>query len=147
MRVLVTGAAGGIGAATASVLARHGCDVIATARNPELLQAVPASLRLPLDVTSDESVQACMDRAGEIDVLVNNAGITESGPVERIPIDRVRACLETNTIGPLRMVQAVVPAMRERGSGTVVNITSVSGRVGAALDGAYGQPANLHWRR
>lgn len=137
MRVLITGAAGGIGAATARVLDAKGCEVVATARQPELLAAVPATLRLALDVTDDDSVAACLAAAGDIDVLVNNAAINAAGPLERYPLDRLRACFETNTIGALRMVQAVVPAMRRNGRGAIVNVSSVNGRVSAPLEGAY----------
>jgi len=137
MRVLITGAAGGIGAATARVLHGHGCEVVATARRPEQLDDVPAALRLPLDVSSDDSVRTCLGAAGDIDVLVNNAAISESGPLERYPLDRFRACLETNTLGPLRMVQGVVPGMRQRGQGIIVNVSSVNGRVSPPLQGAY----------
>lgn len=137
MRVLITGAARAIGAATARILHEHGWEVVATARNPDLLADVPASLRLALDVTSQSSVDACVAAAGDIDVLVNNAAIAEAGPLERYPLDRFMACLETNTVGPLRMIQAVVPAMRARGSGAIINISSVNGRVSAPLEGAY----------
>jgi NAD(P)-dependent dehydrogenase (short-subunit alcohol dehydrogenase family) len=137
MRALITGAARAIGAATARVLLEHGCEVVATARQPELLEDVPATLRLALDVTSDTSVEACLAAAGELDVLINNAAIAEAGPLERYPLERFRACLETNTVGPLRLVQAVVPGMRERGRGTIVNVSSVNGRVSAPLEGAY----------
>lgn len=78
-----------------------------------------------------------MAAAGAVDVLVNNAAIAEAGPLERYPLDRLRAALETNTIGALRMVQAVAPAMREKGSGAIVNISSVNGRVSAPMEGAY----------
>jgi NAD(P)-dependent dehydrogenase (short-subunit alcohol dehydrogenase family) len=137
MRVLITGAARAIGAATARVLLDQGCEVVATARQLESLDDVPATLRLALDVTSDASVDACLAAAGEIDVLINNAAIAEAGPLERYPLDRFRACLETNTIGPLRMVQAVVPGMRGRGHGAIVNVSSINGRVSAPLEGAY----------
>ena len=137
MRALITGAARAIGAATAAVLTDHGFEVVATARSPEALAEVPAALRLPLDVTDEASVAACMREAGDIDVLVNNAAIAETGPLERYPLDRLRACLETNTIGALRMVQAVVPGMRARGSGAIVNVSSVNGRVSTPLGGAY----------
>ena len=137
MRVLVTGAARAIGAATAAAFSEHGWEVVATARRPELLAEVPATLRLPLDVTDEASVRACTAEAGPIDVLVNNAAISEPGPLERYPIDRFRAVLETNVVGALRMVQAVVPAMRERGSGAIVNVSSVNGRVASPLGGAY----------
>ena len=137
MRVLITGAGRAIGAATAKVLTERGCEVVATARDPELLVDVPAASRLRLDVTDEESVRECMAAAGDIDVLVNNAAIAEAGPLEHYPLDRLRAALETNTVGALRMVQAVVPAMRERGTGAIVNISSVNGRVSAPLEGAY----------
>ena len=137
MRVLITGAAGGIGAATARVLDARGCEVVATARRPELLESVPAQLHLALDVTDPDSVAACLAAAGDIDVLVNNAAINEAGPLERYPLERLRACLETNTVGALRMVQAVVPAMRRNGRGAIVNVSSVNGRVSAPLEGAY----------
>ena len=88
-------------------------------------------------MTDDGSVEACLEQAGPIDVLVNNAAISEPGPLERYPIDRFRAVLETNTVGALRMVQAVVPGMRERGSGAIVNVSSVNGRVASPLGGAY----------
>jgi NAD(P)-dependent dehydrogenase (short-subunit alcohol dehydrogenase family) len=137
VRVLITGAARAIGAATARVFDDQGWEVVATARRPELLAEVPATLRLPLDVTDEASVQACVDEAGPVDVLVNNAAISEPGPLERYPIDRFRSVLETNTVGALRMVQAVVPAMREQESGAIVNVSSVNGRVASPLGGAY----------
>lgn len=137
MRVLVTGAAGGIGAATARVLTERGCEVVATARRVEALDDVPAVQRLALDVTDDRSVAACIEAAGDLDVLVNNAAISETGPLERYPLDRLRAVLETNVLGALRMIQAVTPTMRDRASGTIVNISSVQGRVSTPLEGAY----------
>ena len=137
MRVLITGAGRAIGAATARVLTDKGCDVVATARDVTLLEDVPAAARLQLDVTDEESVRACMAAAGEIDVVVNNAAIAEAGPLETYPLDRMRAAFETNVIGALRVVQAVVPSMRERGSGAIVNISSVQGRVGSPLEGGY----------
>jgi NAD(P)-dependent dehydrogenase (short-subunit alcohol dehydrogenase family) len=137
MRVLITGAGRAIGAATAGVLHDHGCEVVATARDPERLAAVRASQRLALDVTDDASVAACLAAAGPIDVLVNNAAISESGPLETYPLDRLRAVLETNAIGAVRMAQAVIPGMRERGRGAIVNVSSVNGRVASPLGAAY----------
>ena len=137
MRALVTGAARAIGAATAHVLTEHGCEVVATARDVGALADVPAVARLELDVTDPASVDACLAAAGEIDVLINNAAIAEAGPLETYPLDRFRAAFETNVVGALRMTQAVVPGMRERGRGTIVNISSVQGRVATPLEGAY----------
>ena len=137
MRVLITGAGTGIGRATAEVLTNHGHEVVATARRLEALDGLDVDQRLPLDVTDDGSVAACVAAAGEIDVLVNNAGIVEGGPIEGYPMESAQRCFDTNVFGPLRMVQALVPAMRERGSGVVVNVTSVEGRVAAPLAGIY----------
>jgi NAD(P)-dependent dehydrogenase (short-subunit alcohol dehydrogenase family) len=137
MRALVTGAGSGIGRATAQVLAAHGHEVVATARRTEALADLDVAAALELDVTSDRSVAACLAEAGNIDVLVNNAGITETGPLETYPHDVLLKMFETNVFGPMRMIRALVPAMRERGHGVVVNVTSVEGRVAAPLAGGY----------
>ncbi len=137
MRVLITAAGRAIGAATANELTRRGHDVVATARDLTLLEPLDVALRLPLDVCDDESVRSALAAAGEVDALVNNAALSAPGPVEDFPIARFRAVLETNTIGPLRMVQAVLPQWRERGHGVVVNVSSVQGRVATPLEAAY----------
>ena len=137
MRVLVTGAGSGIGWATAEVLTRRGHEVVATARRLEALDGLDVAHRLPLDVTDDASVAACVAAAGDIEVLVNNAGITETGPMETYPHEVLLKMFETNVFGPMRMIRALVPAMRERGDGVVVNVTSVEGKVAAPLAGGY----------
>jgi NAD(P)-dependent dehydrogenase (short-subunit alcohol dehydrogenase family) len=137
MRVLVTGAGSGIGAATARVLTDRAHEVLATARRVEALDPLDVAQRLALDVTDDASVAACVAAAGKVDVLVNNAGISETGPLETYPHDVLEKMFDTNVFGPMRMVRALVPAMRERGHGIVVNVTSVEGRVAAPLAGAY----------
>jgi NAD(P)-dependent dehydrogenase (short-subunit alcohol dehydrogenase family) len=137
MRVLVTGAARAIGAATVTEIAARGHDVIATARDPQLLAELPATHRLRLDVTDAGSVSEALAEAGELDAIVNNAGLTSKGPLESFPLDRLKAMLETNTIGPLRLLQAVLPAWRERGSGVIVNLSSVQGKIGPPLEAAY----------
>ncbi len=137
MRVLVTGAARAIGRATVEVLAARGHEVVATARDVALLEGLPAAQVLPLDVRDDASVRAAVARAGELDAIVNNAALTGSGPLETYPLDRFMHVLDVNAVGPLRMAQAVVPAWRERGSGVLVNISSVQGKIGTPLEGAY----------
>ncbi|CAN5214240.1 oxidoreductase [soil metagenome] len=137
MRVLVTGAGSGIGAATCRALTDQGHDVVATARRTDALEHLDVAQHLSLDVTSDESVTNCVAEAGDIDALVNNAGINQSGPLESYDVATAQRCFETNVIGPLRMINALVPAMRERRSGVVVNVTSVEGRVAAPLAGIY----------
>ena len=137
MRVLITGAGRAIGRATAIELIARGHDVVATARDPKLLADLDGAHVLPLDVTSDASVTECFAAAGELDAIVNNAAVNGTGPLEAYPIDRFRQVLETNTLGALRTVQAVAPSWRERGSGVIVNISSVLGRVATPLAGAY----------
>jgi NAD(P)-dependent dehydrogenase (short-subunit alcohol dehydrogenase family) len=147
---VVTGSSTGIGLATAATLARAGHTVYATMRNPktggEELRAIAKREHLPLhiaalDVDSDESVRTAFAKilaeAGRIDVLVNNAGISGIGPVEENPIASFRATMETNYFGALRCIQAVVPGMRERRSGCIVNVTSVAGRLSVAPQAAY----------
>jgi NAD(P)-dependent dehydrogenase (short-subunit alcohol dehydrogenase family) len=137
MRVLVTGAARAIGRATVEVLAARGHDVVATARNPDLLDGLPAVQILELDVSADASVRAAVAAAGELDAIVNNAGVPGSGPLETYPMESFRRVLEVNTLGPLRMAQAVAPRWRERGSGVLVNVSSVQGKVGTPMEGPY----------
>ncbi len=136
-RVLITGCSSGIGRATAVELTTRGHEVVATARKPETLDDLDVTERLALDVTDDESVAAAVDAAGDIDVLVNNAGIGLRGPIETTPIEDVEALFATNVFGVIRMLQAVVPRMRERGSGVVVNVSSGAGRIGLPLSGYY----------
>jgi NAD(P)-dependent dehydrogenase (short-subunit alcohol dehydrogenase family) len=138
---LVTGTSTGIGFATALHFARHGHQVVATMRNlakaGPLQDAVRAET-LPLvvrelDVTRqdsiDRAVATTLEREGPIDVLVNNAGIGGATPLELTPEDEHRAMFEANYWGPIRMIQAVLPSMRERRSGCIVNVTSIAGRV------------------
>jgi NAD(P)-dependent dehydrogenase (short-subunit alcohol dehydrogenase family) len=136
-RALVTGCSTGIGRATAVELTKRGFDVVATARRPETLEDLDVAATLALDVDSDDSVAAAVAAAGQIDVLVNNAGFGVTGPVETVPLAEVRRMFETNVFGVIRMIQAVVPQMRERGAGTIVNVTSLAGRVAPPFDGFY----------
>src|SRR3954471_23177453 len=135
LRVLITGAAGGIGMATAQVLAKRGHWVVATDLSaPSGLEGIQAHL---LDVTSDDSVARCLQAVGPLDAIVNNAGIGGEGPVEGYPLDGFRQMFETNTLGALRIIQAVLPAWRTRGSGVIVNVSSINGKVASPLGAAY----------
>ncbi len=136
-RALITGCSTGIGRATAVELTKRGYEVVATARRPETLDDLDVAQRLALDVDDDASVARVRDAVGGIDVLVNNAGFGVEGPVESVPLTEVRGLFETNFFGAVRMIQAFVPAMRERGSGAVVNVSSVNGVVGPPLAGYY----------
>ena len=137
MRVLVTGAARSIGRATVEALAGRGHEVVATGRDVSQLTGLPAVQTLRLDVGDTDSVREAVSQAGDLDAVVNNAGLTGYGPLEDYPIESFVRVLEVNTLGPLRLAQAVVPAWRERGSGILVNISSVQGRIGTPLEGAY----------
>ena len=138
---LVTGTSTGIGLETALYFARQGYRVFAGARKPEVVERHPNIVPIKLDVDQDESVRECvaevLKEAGEVDVLVNNAGVGIAGAVEMVPLERVRGLFETNFYGAVRMMQAVLPSMRERRSGTVVNVTSMMGRVTLGCHGFY----------
>jgi NAD(P)-dependent dehydrogenase (short-subunit alcohol dehydrogenase family) len=127
--VLITGASQGIGRATAVELARRGHAVIATARDPRDLADLDVARRLRLDVTDQDSVDAAIAAAGEVDVLISNAGMTFRASVESLPPEELERVFALNTAGALRVTQAVLPAMRERGSGRVVYVSSLLGRV------------------
>ena len=138
---LVTGTSTGIGFATALYLARHGHTVIATMRNLAKAGQLESAAReqgvrlvvRELDVTSQASIDRAMaatrEREGAVDVLVNNAGIGGATPLELTPEDEHRAMFEANYWGPIRMIQVVLPSMRERRSGCIVNVTSIAGRI------------------
>jgi len=125
--IFITGTSSGYGKATAEYFLARGWKVIATMRRPDptVLGGQSDRLRvLPLDVTKPDSIAAVMEAAGPIDVLVNNAGIGMVGAFEATPMEAVRRIFETNTFGTMAVAQAVIPQMRKRGSGTIVNVTS-----------------------
>jgi NADP-dependent 3-hydroxy acid dehydrogenase YdfG len=136
--VLITGASQGIGRAIAIELAGRGHRVIATARRPETLADLAVDQRLRLDVTDQDSVDRAIREAGEVDVLVSNAGATVRAPLESIPLAEFDQLFQLNTVGALRVAQGVLPAMRERGSGRLVFVSSIQGRMVLPIIGAYG---------
>jgi NAD(P)-dependent dehydrogenase (short-subunit alcohol dehydrogenase family) len=131
--VLVTGCSSGIGRATAERLARAGWTVFASARRVESLEGLEGCRTLQLDITDDESMRAAVDAIerehGAVGVLVNNAGYSQSGAVESVTIDEARRQLETNVLGLMRLTQLVLPGMRRQGSGRIVNVSSMGGRL------------------
>lgn len=142
--VLVTGCSSGIGKSTALHLAaRPNTIVVATARKVDVLKDLEAAgcRTVALDVTSDESVSAAVklvtNEYGAVDVLVNNAGYCQSGAVEEVPLDRWRAQFETNVFGLVRTCQAVLPGMRAAGRGTIINVSSMGGKLTFPGGGPY----------
>jgi NADP-dependent 3-hydroxy acid dehydrogenase YdfG len=136
-RVLITGSGRGIGRATALELTRRGHRVIATARDAGQLADLPVDVRLQLDVTDARSVEQAIQAAGPIDVLISNAGGIFLATVEATPPDELERLLRQNTVGALRVVQAVLPAMRERGRGRLLFMSSILGRLTSPTRGAY----------
>ena len=124
--VLITGCSSGFGLETARLFLDRGWNVVATMRVPhtELLPPSDRLRILPLDITDSTSVARAIDEAGPIDVLVNNAGFGVPSPIELTATETARALFETNTLGTLAMVRAVLPAFRERRSGVIINVTS-----------------------
>jgi NAD(P)-dependent dehydrogenase (short-subunit alcohol dehydrogenase family) len=141
--ILVTGCSTGIGRALAVELGRRGHHVFATARRPETLGDITTDRveALALDVTDSASIDAAVDRvmerAGRIDMLVNNAGFNLIGPVAELPLSGLRKLFETNVTGTVATIQAVFPHMKERGSGRIVNIGSVVGIFPTPFAGGY----------
>ena len=140
---LVTGASSGIGKATALALKEAGFFVYATAPNAEDLSNLKSQglETLQLDVTNEdqakEAVQTAESRNGSIQVLVNDAGYGQYGPIEEIPVDNVRKNFETNVFGLLRMCQLVLPKMRTAGGGRIINVSSVAGEMSQPGSGIY----------
>jgi len=143
--VLITGTSTGIGRAAAEMLAAKGYRVLATMRTPQKGDDLAAAAKsngwdltvLPLDVRDDASVQSALQKGGDIDILVNNAGFEVWGPLEEMTVDDLKDQFETNVYGPFRLITAVLPGMRQRGTGVIVNVSSVNGRVSAPLNGLY----------
>jgi NAD(P)-dependent dehydrogenase (short-subunit alcohol dehydrogenase family) len=140
--VLITGCSTGIGRATAERLAGEGWNVYATARRPESIEDLKGSgcKTLPLDVNDDGSMRSAVQEVetdGPIGALVNNAGYSQSGAIETIPMDSVRKQFETNVFGLMRMCQLVLPGMRKAGSGRIVNLSSMGGKLTFPGGGVY----------
>jgi NAD(P)-dependent dehydrogenase (short-subunit alcohol dehydrogenase family) len=141
--VLVTGCSSGIGRATALRLAGSGWKVYATARRPETLSDLREAgcQTLALDVTDEQSMQTAVDTVeqaeGAVGVLINNAGYSQSGAIETVPLEAVRRQFETNVFGLVRLTQLVLPKMRAQHWGKIVNVGSMGGRLSFPGGGHY----------
>lgn len=141
--VLITGCSSGIGEATARRLAGHGWTVYASARRPESIEHLASAgcKLLQLDVCDEASMRAAVDTVereqGAVGVLVNNAGYSQGGPIEQVPLESVRRQFETNVFGLIALTQMVLPAMRDQHWGKIVNIGSMGGRLTLPGGGLY----------
>lgn len=138
--VLITGASSGIGKSIGEYLHQKGFTVFGSSRNPD---RVPNSVfpLIPLDVRDHESIQSAVAKvlaiSGRIDILINNAGVGITGPLEEIPASEIRNNFDTNFFGPIEMMRAVLPCMRQQRSGLIINITSIAAYMGLPYRSVY----------
>lgn len=138
--VLITGASSGIGKAIATFLVAKGCKVYGTSRNPKHTAEFSFEL-IALDVLKIDTIASAVafviKKEGRLDVLVNNAGMGITGPIEDTPTDEMRAVFNTNLFGAIDVMKGVLPQMRKQNSGTIINVTSIAGYMGLPYRGVY----------
>jgi NAD(P)-dependent dehydrogenase (short-subunit alcohol dehydrogenase family) len=138
--IFITGASSGIGKAIGEFLHAKGYTVYGTSRNPEKVTGSVFPL-VALDVRNSESIKAAVAeviaKAGTIDVLINNAGVGITGPLEEIPAEEIKNNFETNLFGPIEVMKAVLPQMRSQKSGLIINVTSIAGYMGLPYRSVY----------
>ena len=138
--VLITGGSSGIGKSVGEYLQTKGFVVYGTSRNPDNYPGSKFPI-VALDVTKSESISQCihnvLEKEQNIDVLINNAGAGITGPVEEIPEEEIKRNFETNFFGPINVIKAVLPSMRQQNSGLIINVTSIAGYMGLPFRGVY----------
>jgi short-subunit dehydrogenase len=138
--VLITGGSSGIGKSIGDFLINKNYKVYGTSRSPEKYLNNNFTI-IALDVTNNKSIFKCIEsvitKEGKIDVLINNAGVGITGPIEEIPESEIKQNFETNFFGPLNVIKAVLPHMRKQNSGLIINITSIAGYMGLPYRGIY----------
>ena len=139
--VLITGCSSGIGRELSLLLTDKGYNVAATARDVNTLKDLPATLKLPLDVTDRESISQAVNQViskfQRIDILVNNAGFSVRGAMEEIHLESMKSMFDVNVFGMVNVIQAVAPEMRRNQNGKIINIGSISGKFTQPINGAY----------
>lgn len=139
--VLITGTSSGVGYSTAILLSKNGFKVYGTSRKPGNKIKSNDFETFQLDVCSDESVNGCIqdvkEREGRIDILINNAGYSIAGAIEETHINEAKSQFETNFFGVVRMVNGVLPIMRQQRSGLIINVSSLAGRISVPFEGFY----------
>lgn len=134
MKVLITGASRGIGREIALTLLKQGNDVTGTSRSLEGQSVFPM---LKLDLADKNSIRLCAKQAGDIDVLINNAGVSQMGAVEELPVDKMRDLFEANFFGLIELTKCFLPQMRQRRSGFIINIGSLAGKFAVPFKSSY----------
>ncbi len=138
--VLITGGSSGIGKSIGEFLHQKGFMVYGTSRNPEKITNSIFPL-VALDVRDKQSIVNCVaeviQKSGRLDIVINNAGVGITGPIEEIPTEEIRNNFETNLFGPIEVMKTVLPQMREQKSGLIINITSIAGYMGLPYRGIY----------
>jgi short-subunit dehydrogenase len=139
--VLITGGSSGIGKSIAVFLSKKGFIVYGTSRNPKkITEKLPFNL-ISLDVTKQQTIQKAVDtiivKEGRIDVLINNAGVGITGPIEETPDSEIKKAFQTNVFGPVDLIKSVLPQMRKQNTGLIINITSIAGYMGLPYRGIY----------
>ncbi|MDT0647870.1 SDR family oxidoreductase, partial [Zunongwangia sp. F260] len=138
--VLITGGSSGIGKSIAEYLQDKNFTVYGTSRNPDKIQNTRIPL-VALDVTKRETIVAAVEevisKSGKIDILINNAGVGITGPIEETPDEEIRKAFDTNYFGPLNLIKEVLPHMRKKRSGLIINVTSIAGYMGLPYRGIY----------
>ena len=138
---MITGCSSGLGRALCMNLDRKKYLVVATARNIDSLDKIPADMRLTMDVCQRESIRIAIDsvlkEAGRIDILINNAGFSARAVTEEIDIVQMRKMIDVNVLGMLQMMQEVLPIMRSQRGGRILNVGSISGRMTGIVNGGY----------
>ncbi|MBT8260726.1 MAG: SDR family oxidoreductase [Bacteroidia bacterium] len=138
--VLITGGSSGIGKSIGEFLTTREFKVYGTSRNPDNFKDSMFPL-VALDVTKNETIETCIQevvrKEGKLDVLINNAGVGITGPIEEIPEHEIKNNFETNFFGPINVIKAVLPLMRKQKEGLIINITSIAGYMGLPYRGIY----------
>jgi NAD(P)-dependent dehydrogenase (short-subunit alcohol dehydrogenase family) len=138
--VLITGGSSGIGKSIGEFLHHKGFVVYGTSRNPERVLNSVFPL-IALDVRSADSIQAAVTKiiatSGKLDIVINNAGVGITGPLEEIPMEEIKNNFETNFFGPIEVMKAVLPQMRKQQSGLIINVTSIAGYMGLPYRSIY----------
>lgn len=138
--VLITGASSGIGQSIANYLAEKGMKIYGTSRHPKKDSKINVHM-LALDITDvasiNKAIETVIKEEGKLDVLINNAGMGITGPIEDTPTEEMRRVFNTNLFGAIDMMKAVLPQMRSQGSGLIINITSIAGYMGLPFRGIY----------